>query len=435
MKKQILKNVVAGSLAVLAVGGVTAGTLAITDTVKEYNKANALEQNQELYNNINYADFAFEDRTITAYYGKLSETLVLPSCYTNNGLKTMEVQLNSSAETDEWAAEMIKRKKQNTSSSSINFVYYDDANNSGVIDSLTTLQDLSLYVAKYPVTVKYKDYEYVEGSDTHIRRLAINWGRFSLEEREKVKKLVLPEAFAGFSPPMSSSGYINNRDYTITNQFPNLEVIEFADVEGVVDKTVSRVENNALIGINNEILTILPQTSGRYVMPANTTINEEFGEIMLANTKITEFVFNDTCSFIPACFSGGGDMLEKIVLGKNCQVIGAYAFAYEENLKSVDFSNATNLRIIRQNAFEGASVTGDVVIPASVTTIEGSAFSRCNISSLTFLGRINSFPTSVDSLGITTTTPVYVRADDLEYYQGKTSNINWTVIPEESVTE
>lgn len=112
MKKQILKNVVAGSLAVLAVGGVTAGTLAITDTVKEYNKANALEQNQELYNNINYADFAFEDRTITAYYGKLSETLVLPSCYTNNGLKTMEVQLNSSAETDEWAAEMIKRKNK-----------------------------------------------------------------------------------------------------------------------------------------------------------------------------------------------------------------------------------------------------------------------------------------------------------------------------------
>ncbi len=127
-------------------------------------------------------------------------------------------------------------------------------------------------------------------------------------------------------------------------------------------------------------------------------------------TQLTEApVFPDFLTEIRAgAFDGCSQMHGKLVLPDSLQTIGASAFRGCSGLTGVRFSNGLKtiggeafqactgitsltlpegLEIIEYNAFSGCSgVTGSLVIPDSVTRIDGAAFENCGFNGTLQLG-------------------------------------------------
>lgn len=77
--------------------------------------------------------------------------------------------------------------------------------------------------------------------------------------------------------------------------------------------------------------------------------------------------------------------IQSIVIPSNVETIGKSAFAGCADLTTVDFSNATNLKVFEESSFEQCDITGDLVFPASVEVIGVKAFKNSiHISSVTF---------------------------------------------------
>ena len=68
--------------------------------------------------------------------------------------------------------------------------------------------------------------------------------------------------------------------------------------------------------------------------------------------------------------------LKNVNLGDNVQEIGAYAFSDCISLKEIYFGS--KLEKISNSAFEGAGLTGNIIIPSNVMTVESDAFLDCN---------------------------------------------------------
>ena len=118
-------------------------------------------------------------------------------------------------------------------------------------------------------------------------------------------------------------------------------------------KVITENSNNSL---NNYIAS---QTNAQREM-GNITVNVE-------GTTITGYV------------SGTGDL----VVDSDITEIAATSFQSNENITSLDLSNATSLTTIGGNAFyECTNITGDLVIPSSLTSIGEYAFYETNITSL-----------------------------------------------------
>ena len=72
-----------------------------------------------------------------------------------------------------------------------------------------------------------------------------------------------------------------------------------------------------------------------------------------------------------------------LIVSDDVDEIGDYAFNSGVNITSVDFSNATKLKIIANNAFDRhKELTGNIMIPSSVTNIGNHVFYLTDITSL-----------------------------------------------------
>jgi hypothetical protein len=69
----------------------------------------------------------------------------------------------------------------------------------------------------------------------------------------------------------------------------------------------------------------------------------------------------------------------EIILSHMVEVIGGYCFGYCEDFSSLAFEQGPKLREIERGAFTNCSSLKSIVIPASVTTIMGAAFSASGI--------------------------------------------------------
>lgn len=79
-------------------------------------------------------------------------------------------------------------------------------------------------------------------------------------------------------------------------------------------------------------------------------------------------------------FYGSSCVLASLELPKALESIGSYAF-YNTGVTSVDFSN-TSLQYIGFNAFADCPITGDLVFPSTLNSIDSRAFSSATLSSI-----------------------------------------------------
>ena len=83
-----------------------------------------------------------------------------------------------------------------------------------------------------------------------------------------------------------------------------------------------------------------------------------------------------TIATIPQSFLADKTTLSSLTLGANITEIGNGAFMGCTNLSNVDFTNATSLETIGENAFIRTGIT-TLTVPTSVKTIEQNAFGEC----------------------------------------------------------
>ena len=141
------------------------------------------------------------------------------------------------------------------------------------------------------------------------------------------------------------------------------------------------------IGFNN-----LYQNSQKVITQNNSVLNSYFNSVSDQRTMggITVNVEGTT---ITGYVSGTGDL----VVDSDITEIADTSFRSNESITSLDLSNATNLTTIRISAFQSCSnLTGNIVIPSSVTSIGDNAFNSTEITSLdlsqaTSLTTINSY--------------------------------------------
>ena len=131
----------------------------------------------------------------------------------------------------------------------------------------------------------------------------------------------------------------------------------------------------ASIGFNNQyqntqkVITENNNNSLNNYIASQTNAQREMGDITVnvEGTTITGYV------------SGTGDL----VVDSDITEIAATSFQSNENISSLDLSQATSLTSIGNNAFEYCSnLTGDLIIPSNVTSIGDFAFAYTSISSL-----------------------------------------------------
>ena len=121
------------------------------------------------------------------------------------------------------------------------------------------------------------------------------------------------------------------------------------------------------IGFNNQyqntqkVITENSNNSLNNYIASQTNAQREMGDITVYvyGTRITGYV------------SGTGDL----VVDSDITEIAATSFRNNENITSLDLSNATSLTTIGDYAFQSCSnLTGDLVIPQNLTSISKSAF-------------------------------------------------------------
>lgn len=87
---------------------------------------------------------------------------------------------------------------------------------------------------------------------------------------------------------------------------------------------------------------------------------------------------------VPADFCKGFSSLNSVTIPSQIKEIGKEAFQDCTHLDEVDFSEADNLKVIGDGAFQRSAIGGNLVIPNSVETIGEWAFGQClNITAVT----------------------------------------------------
>lgn len=101
---------------------------------------------------------------------------------------------------------------------------------------------------------------------------------------------------------------------------------------------------------------------------------------------------------------GGMEYLEEIVLPSNIKYLDNAAFAYNTNLKTVDFSKVTNLKTISTNCFAECYSLENIVLPSQIIAIGDGAFGYCtNLKSIDLSDNIESIGSyAFSSTGLST---------------------------------
>ncbi len=134
-------------------------------------------------------------------------------------------------------------------------------------------------------------------------------------------------------------------------------------------------------------------TGEKYVIPHTVTNDEKIydvvsigndafaGDADAPNETLKTVIIGDNVKTIGIFAFDYSTKLEHITLGKNLEEIKSHAFRHCHSLKSVDLGN--NLKTIRQYAFAYVGLES-VVIPDSVTLMEGGAFQNSELKEVDF---------------------------------------------------
>ena len=128
------------------------------------------------------------------------------------------------------------------------------------------------------------------------------------------------------------------------------------------------------IGFNNQY-----QNSQKVITENNSVLNNYFNSVG-DQRPMGDITVNVEGTTITGYVSGTGDL----VVDSDITEIAASAFKSNSNINGLDLSNATSLTTIGGNAFyQCSNLSGDLVIPPSLTSIGYYAFIKTNFLSIT----------------------------------------------------
>ena len=140
------------------------------------------------------------------------------------------------------------------------------------------------------------------------------------------------------------------------------------------------------IGFNNQ-----HQNTQKVITENNSVLNSYFNSVG-DQRPMGDITVNVEGTTITGYVSGTGDL----VVDSDITEIQTDSFSQNENIAALDLTNATNLTTIGDHAFHNCpNLTGDLVIPSSVTNIGDYVFQNSKITSLDL-----SNATSLTSIGI-----------------------------------
>lgn len=124
--------------------------------------------------------------------------------------------------------------------------------------------------------------------------------------------------------------------------------------------------------------------------------------------------------------------LEEIILPKSLQVFGSYAFQNCTALKTINFSEG--ITVINNRAFENCtSLTGELILPSTLTNIEYYAFKGCSYTVCKSKAVIP--PSLEDKNSFANISLVYVPKGSAQLYRGNYPWGEMTIIDGDTITE
>ena len=188
--------------------------------------------------------------------------------------------------------------------------------------------------------------------------------------------------------PLSSIG--------INNQYQNTQKVITENSNNSLNNYIGSQTNAQRemgdITVNVEGTTITGYVSGTGDLVVDSDITEIAATSFRSNESITSLDLSQATSLTTIgenAFSSCSNLTGNIVIPSNVTSINSTAF-YETDITSLDLSQATNLTTIGDRAFFRCSnLTGDLVFPSSLISIGEYAFSSTNIKSLDFSNAIN----------------------------------------------
>ncbi len=132
-----------------------------------------------------------------------------------------------------------------------------------------------------------------------------------------------------------------------------------------------------------------------------------------------------------SAFQKNNILLERIILPTSITAIREYAFTYCSNLTTINLSMLTNLQVIREGAFGGCNLTGNITFPEALTLISTNAFNNANFSSITLKSHETKLYEDNFTMTDKSTCELHVPYGSLTYYQNASYWEDFTNIIEE----
>lgn len=133
------------------------------------------------------------------------------------------------------------------------------------------------------------------------------------------------------------------------------------------------LDNNDLDGFYRELINYV--TNGRPEIAGNTA-----GPGIYAIGDLTKFFYHNDIDVLSLVTDIYPDMfysetLREVVIPSHIKSIGTGAFRYS-NLKKLEFAPGCQVETIGRSAFKGCSLSGEIILPASVKSFYNSSFTN-----------------------------------------------------------
>lgn len=164
---------------------------------------------------------------------------------------------------------------------------------------------------------------------------------------------------------------LNDKDGSLLDD--NYTFTDDTAIYAVTNYLKFKTNGTVLTGYNGE------RPRGRIILSG--TITDIYGSAFRDCTGITAVDFSACTNLMTInwrAFSGCAGITEEIKLPPGLTKIGSFAFSDCTGITTVDFSACTNLMIIDESAFSGCTgITGEVKLPSGLIEIGSSVFSGC----------------------------------------------------------
>lgn len=272
------------------------------------------------------SDFIFEGDTVKAYFGD-NENIVIPTSYSIGEPTAIEKSFDNF---DDMYSYILTH-------STINYPITINYNGSEELICQTEedlFNNVDYLYEQSNFILKCNETTYIDGNDIEVK--VIDLGS-TISNISSVKTIVIPEGIEDLSRS-AFSGCSNLQTIELPSTINNIESNPFL-----------RCDNLTYINVNDNNNYYTDIDGVLYDIDVTTLIAYPIGRT------------DDTYSF-----------------PNTLETIGNSVFSGCKSITKIDLTNCTNLTTIGVAAFNSCNIT-EILLPSSITTIEGSAFRNCGL--------------------------------------------------------